>query len=216
MEILYATIVNNHKDFMENQKIFNERLNRLEEDNAQIRNDHSSIKEEIATIRKEMENSLHEEILKMKKLSCLIIKGVPETPDGIVLVSKLLQIILPDSHQHIVIPNRRVGEIAEGKMRPLRIQLNNHLQQKTALKNCKKLAGLEEFKGISVCPDLTKQQQRQRKIYDRRESPIGTRSKVNAKRKNNDPLAAASKQSKFQASQSPSSEGPMETSDPFN
>lgn len=165
---------------------FNDRLAKLENENAQIKADQLDTKDEITTLREEMKNAMDEEIRKMRKISNIIIYGISETDEGLEIVKKILSVILPKTHYSINIVNDRLGPEILSQNRPLRIQLNSPLEKRTALQNCKKLAGIDEFKGISVSPDLTKQQQQTRRVARQqqlsRKTPVRTRSHASNER----------------------------------
>jgi hypothetical protein len=83
--------------------------------------------------------------------------GVPENEQGLIVVSDILRIISPDNK--ISIENNRLGNQGSSRNpRPLRVTFPSVEERRAALRNCKKLKGHTEFKGISVKPDLTKRQ----------------------------------------------------------
>lgn len=178
LELLYNTVISNHQEVMKTNAEFNNRLKNIEEKTDFLATDQNTLRHEMNDLQTEMRNSLNEEILRLRKISNLILMGVPETDEGINCAKRLIQQVLPKSHSHIEIENIRIGKVAPDKKnpRPLRIQLSNPLEKKTALKNCFKLAGINEFKGISVRPDLTRLQQE-----TARRTPVRTRSSTKRK-----------------------------------
>ncbi|CAL8140559.1 unnamed protein product [Orchesella dallaii] len=59
----------------------------------------------------------------------------------------------------------RIGKPADGKTRPLRVQLNSNNEVHAAMQNAKLLKDIQEFNGIYARMDQTKQQQQERKKY---------------------------------------------------
>lgn len=156
MELVYKTIKANHNDIltkitsiMETQNPIITRLDNVERSTDEINADHSVLKDEVNNLQEKMQNDVHEEIRRLHKLHNLVIMDLPETDDGINLARKIIEILLPQSHTQIDIVKNRIRKSDPlsdpSKPRPLEINLNNPTQSKTALSNCKKLAGYEEF-----------------------------------------------------------------------
>ena len=120
------------------------------------------IKSELATLKEE----LSEDIEKVKRDCNLVIMNVPETMKGLQTVRNLMTTLLPN--QHTIVRDNRIGPAKPNSDRPrlLRIFLSCKQKQKLALLNCVKMKDLPEFKGISVCKDLTKMEQEiNKRIY---------------------------------------------------
>jgi len=117
-------------------------------------------------------NILKETTDRLWRKNNIVVFGIPENNFHQGSIVDLMQIILPES-----VPNlkfERIGKPDENSERPIRIYLPTAMHKKQALSNCHKLKGLDTFKKISVRPDMTKEQQLQRK------TPVQTRSKSRA------------------------------------
>jgi hypothetical protein len=129
----------------------------LEENMRSIESEVDVIKNAVTVHFSDVEEQIKEGHLRMMKVSNLIFMGVPEDTKATTTVREILKIILPDSDRPIM--DNRVGDPKTSKMpRPMRIGLSSFEEKRLALKNCRKLKGHNEFKGISVKPDLTKRQ----------------------------------------------------------
>jgi len=103
------------------------------------------------------------------RLNNLVIYGVPESSDGLSLATDLMKILLPSFNGPVVdvrLGPKPMNPAATTRPRPLRIALNSANEQIIALKNRRKLKGMDIFKGISLNQDLTKKQQEEiRRAY---------------------------------------------------
>jgi hypothetical protein len=122
-----------------------------------IRDDIESVKTTVKSSVTNMEDVIRESQLRISKQCNLVFMGVPEDDDAITKVKAILNIIHPDFN--LDIENNRLGNPETSKLpRPMRVALPTIEERRLALRNCKKLKGHQEFKGISVKPDLTKRQ----------------------------------------------------------
>jgi len=147
---------------------------------SKLKNDHDQIREKVDTIQKDMikikhdfSSDINEQINRYQRRLNLIIKGVPESPSDAELLSDLFAIIWPGK----TVSNWDRLEWSDPKMtypRLVRVQLPTPAAKKTIFSNCKLLKGLERFKGISVCSDMTKQQQAERRSNYNLRSKVGT------------------------------------------
>ena len=121
----------------------------------------------------EARDKLQEDIERLRCSSNLILFNVEESEDGDKLASDLLSVILPNhagGFPMIRIPPQRSPDSDPTSRRPLKVTLNNAGEKVIALRNCKLLKGLDQFRGISVKPDQTRKQR------DITRSSIQTRS----------------------------------------
>jgi prefoldin subunit 5 len=132
------------------------RTNFIEHDIDLIREDIESIKTTKSSVN-DIKDVIRESQMRIAKQCNLVFMGVPENHDAINTVKAILHIILPDFNLNI--DNNRLGNVDTSKLpRPMRIPLSTLDERRLALRNCRKLKGHPEFKGISVKPDLTKRQ----------------------------------------------------------
>jgi hypothetical protein len=121
-----------------------------------IREDIESVKTTVKSSVRNMEDVIRESQLRISKQCNLVFMGVSEDDDAVTKVKAVLEIILPD--RNFDIDNNRLGNPDTSKLpRPMRVELSTIGEKRPALKNCRKLKGHQEFQGISVKPDLTKQ-----------------------------------------------------------
>lgn len=135
-------------------KVNTARVSVVEERNDALESRMDDAEAKIDTLRKEYQEKME----RIKRAANIMIFGIPESNEGILLATNLIHKILPERSGNY--PMERHGDpgIQRSRPRPLRVQLNGAGEKFVALKNCKLLKGLVEFKGISVRPDQTKTQ----------------------------------------------------------
>jgi hypothetical protein len=133
------------------------RTDLLEHEIGLIRDDIDEVRTSAKSSVTSMEEIIREGQLRFTKQNNLVFMGVPENEEATSKVKAILQIILPDLQMDIEI--HRLGNVDTCKLpRPIRIALSSVDEKRLALQNCRKLKGHQEFKGISVKPDLTLRQ----------------------------------------------------------
>lgn len=141
----------------------------LDELKCKVDEDVQHLNQKIESEVKTIQADLQEEILKMRKLSNLLIFGISEDAAGNQLLAELMQIISPTTNL-ANIRQERVGNNESKKPRPLRLKLSTQHERDLALKNKSKLKGNEKFAKVSIQKDLTKNQRLALR------SPVVTRS----------------------------------------
>jgi hypothetical protein len=170
------------------------RTDALQKDVLGLRDDLQAVRSTIHTSVTEMEDVIREGQLRFAKQCNLVFMGVPEDEQALSVVSDMLRIISPDNK--ISIENNRLGNQGSSRNpRPLRVTFPSVEERRAALRNCKKLKGHTEFKGISVKPDLTKRQISM--LNERRSEDLWTRfqssSTTTTHQRNNRGLGQGSK-----------------------
>lgn len=90
------------------------------------------------------------------------------------MLEKLLNIVIPGDRSSVEVDHERFSECKD-KTKPklVRLCLSSGIIKRKFLNNLKRLKGLDDFNGVSVTKDLTKQQRQERKS-----NPHNTRSKT--------------------------------------
>lgn len=195
---MYTEMMTNFKqtntnilDIQSTQRNILDRLDKMEKEKEEMSKNHASLSKSVSEVRKdvaqvvdglqEVHERLAEEISRVRKMTNIVLFGLPEDDAGRILAQELMQILLPSSHQHITSYDERLGAVNPtlNRPRPLRIRLSSATEKSAALSNCRKLKGLNQFKGISVKQDMTKFQQQSSKA---RRTPVRTRSTSRRKR----------------------------------
>ena len=161
------TVLEEHHSSMER------RISALENNTTAVFNDITESKESMEKIQSDMKSTIiqiKEEQDRSWRRNNVVFLGIPETDDGFSTAQQLISFLLP--HANYPISQERVGKPNAATSRPIRIYLPNKVEKQTMMSNCKNLKNRPEFEKISVRPDLTKQQQVQRK------TPVATRSQV--------------------------------------
>jgi len=162
-------------EFREDIKVIKHRL-------ATVETAQDSLKSRVASLEKEnlghdkenrqtrkqlasTEMRLQEEIDRVKRSTNIILFGVPETEDGVSVAMYLLNTLIP--HSATSYPMIRLGKPnesgnADTSPRPLKVSHSSFGERALALRNCRLLKDRDEFKGISVRPDETPEQRRNR------------------------------------------------------
>jgi len=148
-----------------------QRMTAMEEDNAQMRGRISAIGENqeathfqgddlqkgVISITKNITSEISEQMNRYQRRMNIVIMGVPENPNAADTMVQLFEIIWPGN----LISNwTRIGDVNKtgSTARPIRVSLPNTAAKREIFANCKKLKDLDQFRGISVRRDLTKQQ----------------------------------------------------------
>lgn len=132
-----------------------------------VENSQAALNEKISAVEKsaavkkdvaECEDRLKEEIDRIRRSSNLILFGVQETEEGILLAERVLKLLLPDHTGKFLMRRYGVPPSDDSKTRPLQVCLNSAAERSFALSNKKLLKGKDEFARINVQADRTKKQ----------------------------------------------------------
>ena len=96
----------------------------------------------------------------------MIIHGVeePTTDDAPNKDETWVKTLIGKLHVKVEIKRiSRIGKSADGKKRPLIVTLNSEEEKDSVFGNLPALKGIETYKGVSVCEDLTLDQRKQYK-----------------------------------------------------
>ena len=55
----------------------------------------------------------------------------------------------------------RIGKLADGKKRPLLVTFNSEVEKDNVFGNLQALKGIDTYKGVSICEDLTPDQRKE-------------------------------------------------------
>jgi hypothetical protein len=121
-----------------------------------VNNMTNSITSEFAAVRAEIQ----EEKQRIIRMSNLVLMGVPESAEGLVLAKELMQLLHPTWGGQIL--DRRIGQPnpSNPNPRPLRVPLQSAAVRDLFLGSCHLLKNNQKFSKISVRKDLTKAQQK--------------------------------------------------------
>ena len=152
----------------------------------------NAIQNDIQDLRGEINSEVKEQFQRMQRINNIVIFGIPESVDDEKTLEELLKIIWPEKPMSSV-QWTRIGPItttqdSSTKSRPIRITTASTSEKIGILRKCKLLKGNEKLKNISVQQDMTKQQQKTRKLI-RAEKTSETRpsTRAYAKRKHTEP-----------------------------
>lgn len=146
-------IQNTQQDLISRLDRFEKEKVVLTENQVKLQQDVDQFKEEVAIDINSVNERLTEEVRRLRKLTNLVISGIPENQDGIGLAGELMKIILPGTNLNIT--DDRIGKPNSIGPRLLRIRLNSQVERDTAIRNCRKLKGVDKFTKVSVRKDLT-------------------------------------------------------------
>ena len=116
----------------------------------------SQVRKTVMVVKEDVEEALE---IERRKIN-LVFHGVPETDaeHDIELVAEILGTGL---HMDFGVLSRyRMGKLDESKPRPLRIVVKSLDGKKEILSRAKDLKNVENFKRMSILPDLTRKQQK--------------------------------------------------------
>jgi len=178
------SLSDNFHELRQNQIKLEERMIDMEHEKRRLDENDSKIMKSVEKIEEKLQgfsqlkDDLAEETNKIRKLTNLIVFGIPEKSDANRIIEQLLQLVLPAITYSP--PYHRLGkEITEDKPRPIKITLNCLNEVNAALGNGKLLKGKSEFQGIYIQKDLTKRQQDIRKLNrEARQTPPITRARA--------------------------------------
>ena len=145
---------------------------RIDNQDTKIQN----IDEKITKVEKDLPDTIYEELQEQEKCKRnIILFGFREEDQTIDKVSRFskekdnVNILINDlSDFHLLgegnlkISLRRLGKFnaTAEKPRPLKVTFSSHYIREQVLSCCKNLKGKEQWKGVTIVPDLTKVQQR--------------------------------------------------------
>ena len=153
----------------------------------------SSTQQQFTSIREEIQ----EQKRQIMRMSNLVLMGVPESAEGLTTAKDIMKIVAPTWGG--TLQDIRIGDPSGRKPRPLRVTFSTAAEKNLALNNCKKLAGMELYKNISIRKDLTKLQQQE---WKEKASQRETRGSKKRRHDNSSPSA-----------QPPQKESRMDTGD---
>ncbi|CAL8083631.1 unnamed protein product [Orchesella dallaii] len=153
-------------NIQEEQNRINERITTLEgkiDTSTQECSDKSkALGDEIKAIATAHEK-LQEQQDRLKRVNNIVIMGIPENENEHRVLSSVMQILLPNNTLRIRAHDMRIGKPSQGRLRPIRVQLNSKNEVHDALQNGKLLKDMDKFQSIYIRMDQTKQQQQDRK-----------------------------------------------------
>jgi hypothetical protein len=152
------------KEFESFQTVLIQKLDTIVSRVAQVEKRQDDLEEKVTTIESNTQQELlsirdeiHEQKRQILKMCNIVMMGVPETADGLTTAAGIMNVIAPTWGG--TIQDNRIGDPTGRKPRPLRIIFSNVAEKNAALNNCKKLANMQAYGGVSVRRDLTKRQQ---------------------------------------------------------
>jgi len=153
------SLINRIDHIEESHKLLDTRLTMNEDTTHRI-------DEEVKEVKSELSDALltlKEQHDRMRRKNNIIAYDIPDSAEGESLVMDLLNVILPNLCMQPSM--ERIGKPVPNakRPRPLRIVLPNQIERRNALQNCRRLKGLETFAKISIKPDLTRNQQNERR-----------------------------------------------------
>jgi hypothetical protein len=161
-------------ELKQGQTELSNRLNSLEQQNSHLTRKHAEVEQQVKDLKTAtqmeftfMKNDFAEERERLKRLNNLILMGVEESEDGLLLAKQLLDQLLPGIQVRLD-QKLRIGKPnADNRPRPLRIPLNNSLDRRSALEAYRNLPNKEHFGGVYPKSDLTKRQQELRQMQSK-------------------------------------------------
>ncbi|CAL8092578.1 unnamed protein product [Orchesella dallaii] len=134
-----------------------------------------------------MQKQLKEQQDRLKRLNNIVVMGIPEDENEIETLEKVMQVVMPLNNLRLRAKEMRIGAAIEGKIRPIRVQMNCNNDVWSALSKSKDLKSYTEYENIYIRKDNTRAEREERAKY--RANPYMTRAQTTA-------TATASKRSR--------------------
>jgi len=136
------------------------RLDVVESSNETVKTELLEVKNSFITINNSIRTEINEQLNRYQRRLNIIIYGVQENAEEGDMLTSLSGIIWPE---YALTDWRRLGEKKSNAVRPIQVPLRTVADRNKLIDNCKKLKGLQKFKGISIKKDQTKIQQEEAK-----------------------------------------------------
>lgn len=160
-------IMNSMKSMHEKMDSYKEEIQDLRNKVVNVEKNQIALNDRISSVKESAaekqdvvacEERLKEEMDRIRRSSNLIMFGVQETENGILLAEKVLKVLLPEHQGKFLMRRYGVPPTDNQKTRPLQVCLNSAAERSFALSNKKLLKGIDEYAKISVQADRTKKQ----------------------------------------------------------
>jgi len=159
------------RDLKRAQTEFAQRLEIVERENGALSSAQAELQDSFLKLQQttksdinQFKSDIMEERERTKRLNNILLLGVPENDEGLVLANSIIKELLPGVNINLN-NNLRIGrENTDGRVRPLRLILSNPAERNLALNNYYALEDKNHFNGIYLKKDLTKLQLSLRKL----------------------------------------------------